>query len=325
MNTKWTVSKQNSINITSTVKGNYGFYGKKFIEGLLKKTQEELNRLYDESEQIINSMTGNDDPISDRIQTRLSLIRMTAVLVKEIMGLNIDVDYITNFLAENEKIRQKELSIEKQAYEDIIQYVVAHYSSFVKFNPVSGLREKPQNTVLGRIYDSKESGRLLCLLPNVFDALMKKYNDIEAIITKWKSEGMLVTDNDGRNTKLVRVFEKMNASRCYCLVLKRGENDELDKILQEEEIDCDAADERERKRLATKKYLGTTQFVENPKEHGEAPVVLTKEIVSQWKNEDRFLKQRVGDNKLVLELTEQTELEEIKYEDSNNIDEIFGE
>ena len=212
-NEKWTVSKANSINITKVVLENYGFYGEEFVEKLMSKTKSQLDKLYDDCDSIMNQMLPPKDNVSDRIQTRLTLIRMTAVLVKELMGFNIDVDYITDFLVKNELKRQDSLSIYDLAKETLANYINKNLTSFVRFDKKLGVNHIPSFNIVGRIYKGRQ-GHLVAIMAEEFKNLMSRFNDREAILERWRDEKFLICE-DGRFTKKVSITNYAVPPRCY--------------------------------------------------------------------------------------------------------------
>lgn len=59
------------------------------------------------------------DSLTNRISSKYAIVLLTARLVNECFNLNIDVDYITDLLIENEKLSQSR-DIGIQAYEYLI-------------------------------------------------------------------------------------------------------------------------------------------------------------------------------------------------------------
>lgn len=220
-NVKWTSSKANAINITGTITKNYGFYGEEFVEKLIQSiSKKELDYRYEINENIINCSIPPKDNISERIQTRLALIRMTAELVRELMDLDIDVEYITDVLVKNELERQESLDIFQMASESLISFVTKHYSSFVRVDRSTNLTITPTNSICGRIYDGPQ-GTVIAFLSDSFKAIMKDFNDKDSILEYWRDNGILITDTDGRFQKKTRVISSMFPSRCYVFVLSK--------------------------------------------------------------------------------------------------------
>lgn len=194
-NKAWTVSKANSINITSLVGENYGFYGEEFASKLSLKTNVELEKYYDESSTVIESLLPSKDNISDRIQTRLVLIRMTAVLVKELLGLAIDVDYVTDFIVANEKARQTSFDVYEDAKEKLVEYITSNLYRFVRTDRDFQETRLPNATIVGRIYNGRQ-GYVVLLMDDPFKSVLSQFNDREAILEHWRDEGFLITRTD---------------------------------------------------------------------------------------------------------------------------------
>jgi hypothetical protein len=232
-NKAWTVSKANSIAITSVVGNHYGFYGEKFAEGLIPMTQEELDQYYDISSMAIESVLPSKDNISDRIQTRLTLIRMTAELVRKILDLDIDVDYITKFLVENEQDRQASLDIYEEAKEKLEGFITSSLPRFVRTDKQFLETSLPNNTIVGRIYGGAQ-GYTVMLLPDAFKAIISEFNDKDAILEHWRDEGFLIVDKDRKRfTKKVKITSHTPPTRCYVFLF--DDNGKLKEYLTKEE------------------------------------------------------------------------------------------
>ena len=214
-NHQWTLSKKNSINITGVVAKNYGFYGEEFVDKLSRVTLDKLYEIYDESENVINEKIPPMDNIGERIQNRMAIIRMTAVLVKKLMNLDIDVDYITDTLVENEKKRQSEPDIYQQAIEKVAEFINVNYASFVNYDKLTKLRVVPNKQIYGRIYKGNQ-GEIVAIIPEMFNKIMSRFNDREAIYEKWRDEGLLLVDENRRFTKNCRILDDANPTRCFC-------------------------------------------------------------------------------------------------------------
>ena len=217
-NFKFTASKENSVNITKTVKSNYGFYGEEFVTKLQQLDQATLDALYDESETVLNNLLQEgSDNIGERILTRLVIIRMTAELVNKLMDFEVDVEYITNTLVSNELARRCNVSIEESAKEALIAYVTMHLPKFVKFDSRTGLNTTPSSQVYGKIYKKGEKN-IVAMLPEVFRKALAGYVDIETILERWRNEKFIICDKS-RYQKNIRITGFLEPVKCYTFVL----------------------------------------------------------------------------------------------------------
>lgn len=314
-NKKWTTSKNNSINITKVVSKHYGFYGEEFIWELLKKSNEYLIEKYNESNSIICSKIPPKDSISDRIQTRLAIIRTTAVLVKELMNLEIDVDYVTDFLVNNEISRQKAPDTYESAKEDVISYLNANYTSFVRFDIASASNIIPNKSILGKIYKGNQ-GMLIALTKRSMNSIMEKYNDREAIFDKWREEKFLITDKDGRYTKKVRLQKGFPPDACYTFSFD-SLTEIYSQIIDKEVIemgDLDVQDLLDRTDKGSVRYIGGQKYIPIPKvEPGDT--VITSPNKS-------FIREETA---VKVYNEETSQLTEITYPECNDINQLFGE
>lgn len=318
-NQKWTVSKENSINITSVVNNHYGFYGEEFVRKLTKISKEDLENYYDESENVINGLLPSDDNISERIQTRLALIRTAAVLVKELMEFEVDVDYITNLLVENEQSRLKGPDVYQEAFEAVVEFLNMNYASFITYDKALRKNIIPNRAIFGRIYKGRQ-GTLIAFLPSVINSIMSVFNDREAIFDKWKEEGFLVCDKDGRYTKMVRMNEKVVDSRCYCFSFNKiteyfGNVISSDLV---ELLDLENEDTIQTVGPENIKMIQGQRYVHIPLTLDKYGEIRIKEPVRNEAICDETLKSSP------ITLTE-TPICKIDYDDLLNIDEIFEE
>lgn len=194
-NKSWTVSKDNSIHITSVVGEHYGFYGEEFVEKLIPLSKEELDQYYEDSSKAIEEKLPSKDNISDRIQTRLAVIRMTAVLVRNLLDLDIDVDYITDFLVDNEKARQSSIDVYEEAKEKLVEYITSNLYRFVRTDEQFEETTLPNANIVGRIYNGRQ-GYVVLLMDDPFKSILLHFNDRDAILEHWRDEGFLITRKD---------------------------------------------------------------------------------------------------------------------------------
>ena len=243
-NKAWTVSKENSINITSIVGEHYGFYGEQFVEGLIPMTKEELDQYYDESSKAIEDKLPSKDNISDRIQTRLAVIRMTAKLVREILDLDIDVDYITDFLVENEKARQSSIDVYEEAKEKLVEYITSNLYRFVRTDKQFEETTLPNASIVGRIYNGRH-GYVVLLMDDPFKSILSHFNDREAIMDHWKAEGFLITRKDREGFQRKGQICSQAPSGWYYTFLFRDDNnlkdylESVDEIVLQDLVDAD--------------------------------------------------------------------------------------
>lgn len=219
-NISWTISKANSNTICRVTRDHYGFYGEEFIEKLMKKKIGDIEKLYEKCESEFNTLVPPRDNVEERLQQKLGFIKMTAVLVKELMGFEIDVDYITDVMAKNEISRQQEPSIFEEAKEKILEFAISHFGQFIHLN--KGMKCKITNEsrdIVGRIY-SGQQGELIAILPEYVDKIMAPYKDREAIYTRWLDEKFLVNDSGSKFRKNTRINDDLGCVRCYNFLYK---------------------------------------------------------------------------------------------------------
>lgn len=212
----------NSIAITGTTMEHYGFYGELFVTELMKrKTAIDLHNLYKACEKEINdAIPPRTDNVGERIQTRLAIILMTANLVKELLNLNVDVDYIKKLLIDNEMKRQENLDVYTLAKEKAIGYINKNLTAFVRYNNRDDVDVIPNRAICGRIYRGKQ-GNCVAILAELFrENVLDEFNDKEAILERWRDEKFLITDKDGRFTKKTYISDLAASPRCYVLVFE---------------------------------------------------------------------------------------------------------
>ena len=144
---------------------------------------------------VIDSKLPSKDNISDRIQTRLVLIRMTAELVRKILDLDIDVDYITDFLVNNELARQSSIDVYEEAKEKLVEYITSNLYRFVRTDKMFEETMLPNANIVGRIYNGRQ-GYVVLLMDDPFKSILSHFNDREAIMEHWRDEGFLITRKD---------------------------------------------------------------------------------------------------------------------------------
>ena len=199
--------------VANTVKANYGFFGKMFVEKLIKNGFGHAEELFDEYQKRLIS----EYDIMQKQAQSAALILTADTLMCEMLNINetaLKADEVAEFLKTKASV-----SVNPRAYEYMCSFVALNLSHFV-FNP-----DKPVDQ-WGVLTSDKHS---VYIFVSVFRKACEDegYNP-QALISYLRDKNLLELDKSGKSS----VNKKVNGVcvRCVHMTLISDDNDRYDDI-----------------------------------------------------------------------------------------------
>nr|WP_308743095.1 DUF927 domain-containing protein [uncultured Anaerocolumna sp.] len=204
---------ENGNYIVETIKQNYGFCGRRFIDSIHEIGLDRIKEMQQDFLQRINERAKELDVEKEEKQTLPMSILLTADKIAtdyifedgEYLDFNACVDLLKN---------KGEVSENDRAYDFIMGEVAINMNKF-----------KPDNygEYKGEIWGAIEDGYVI-ILNNVFTRICEKGNFSSKSFLSWASKQGLLDCAPGRNSKRKRI----NGSPSWCIFIKML-NDNMDK------------------------------------------------------------------------------------------------
>lgn len=125
----WTSSKEQSIRIKETVMNNYGIVAPLIAEELILRGEEWKNK-WDECCNIVETKMKEDKAsgnVVERINSAVSLIRLGAMMLSQVLDVDIKIEKVLDFTYMHFITNQaEEINIGKNVYERILAYLSGH-------------------------------------------------------------------------------------------------------------------------------------------------------------------------------------------------------
>lgn len=217
-NVPWTNSKEQAEKVKNVVQNNYGFTGRKFIDYMLKKPQDELCKEFDEMNRRVDAMLTNRDNLSGRIANKIAVIAYTAELVKDCFAepYKWTTETLIAPFLENEIEGVEKRNPAEKLLEIIVPYARANLGQNFDINFISKPDYQPCGSTVsakrkreGEIrVDYRQNIWEILIYHNVLMQLLKNngFNEWQTAADMLKSQGVLIGDKDGdkmRNDKKV--------------------------------------------------------------------------------------------------------------------------
>ena len=226
----WTSSAESAEEITSVVKNNYGFYGPQFVEGLASKGIDAIKDLYSNYlKELRDSIQGNVNTVTRTTQAGAILLT-TVKLVKEILNLDLDEQFIKEYLIDLYSKNEIKEDPVRTAYEEVIQFVNEYEKHFLM--PNNPKRTTMQSgEIFGKFLINDETGeRVIAIISSVVDKyVFNKYPDKMRIKRKLRDMGLIECDANKLNKKVPISNYSIHNPRCFVIkeVEKYPDDDEI--------------------------------------------------------------------------------------------------
>lgn len=130
-NITWTKDAEHSKNIKRCIKKHHGHFGLNYFHQYSKKSMKELEVIYDDCENELDTLITRRDAYSNRIISKLAIFYTTAKLIEEFYAFpEFSSLEVRDFLVELEQGLAGSRSIEIRALELIKEYIITEQNHF---------------------------------------------------------------------------------------------------------------------------------------------------------------------------------------------------
>nr|WP_243187032.1 DUF927 domain-containing protein [Clostridium muellerianum] len=225
-NVDWTEDAEHTDRIKEIVISNYGHYGIRFVRALIILGKEKVIQIYKDCKQnLIAKMVESE--FRERLAGKLSILMVTATIIKKYLKINLTLEEIEKILIENENTNVEDKDIGKKAYEVIMQEVSRNKSKFgVEYEYwKDGNKAASDKETWGKIEykgTRKNHTMQIVIIETILKRILKDngFEDPRVVTRKWKSKGWL--DFEEGKTYRRRII---NDIRTKCYVIKVTEDD----------------------------------------------------------------------------------------------------
>lgn len=217
-NIEWTESAEHADSIKRVIRENYGHAAPIFAEKLIALGESKVIEKFYKCKEDYLSRTKISEKFRDRISLKNAMFLTTALLVKELLDLEIDYDKILEFLLENEKGLYDIIDIGKVAYDIFLEEMNLYINNFIIAYEKDA--REPRGQVWGRITEKKykDYNYEVSILPQKFKDIMEKrgFSEPEIILKRWKELNILSCE-DNKNTRRRKVVSKGAQVKVYVI------------------------------------------------------------------------------------------------------------
>lgn len=199
-NQKWTVDKNHAESLMKFVRNNYGIVGKAFTDCIFSEDIfEELPERYEEAREAITKLCNKHrNDFTDRLCQTYAITLMTAQILKDEIGLDIDIKGVAKILMNHNKYVSKEQNLAFNAYKAIVSYAAR--------NPYcSGIRRETEHKKLTK----------LIIEESLTADILKRagFQDVDIAIRKLDESGYLIRQGQGKGLKSKLTID---GTLCWC-------------------------------------------------------------------------------------------------------------
>lgn len=232
---QWTLSAKHADDIRVGLFNNCSIAGAKFVEEFMKMSDEELLEAFKQCKDLVLSAYDRTDEFTSRIADKIAVIYMTAILIKEYLGININENNVLKLLVENDIKQMDDRKLYEKAYDFVQQEIVKNLNKFYhngelkSFNSNTGEYEKqeqPRGEIYGKLVYKNNVLSEAIMTKDVFEKLLKagNFTDTNIILAKWKEEGKIKAEKGKYTVKKV-ITPKTPSVRCINIVFDTSNSD----------------------------------------------------------------------------------------------------
>lgn len=193
-NFTWTKSSKHAESINRVILNNYGHFGIKFAEYLLEQNKEDLIKQYKyEKDKLSNKLKSINvyDDMTDRRCNKFTIIIQTALMLKDALNIELDIDGIIDMIIsiEKESIRNRNFN------ESVIDYIKGYVETYR--NQFDSITKATTPKVLGKITE-KEDYIEVQMMKESFKHMINEggYEDEKVVLKELKKSGYLDCESD---------------------------------------------------------------------------------------------------------------------------------
>lgn len=205
-NIQWTKSAQQSEELVRVLSTNYGHGVEPFVNEINSMAMTSLSKMWETETHLIMEKMPNSK-FNNRIGKKFAILIMTAKLLNQVFGFNLDIDKITELLLAQEIESLDERNIGSKVQENLIEWLTVNQSKFY----IKKVNE-PSNEVWGRI-EIKDDQTIAYILPKKFKSFLSSYSysDRLVVLRELQNLDMLISEKNKYVTR--RVVNGLNSGK----------------------------------------------------------------------------------------------------------------
>ena len=214
---QWTKDAAESDTIKQTLVNNYGFYGGEFGRFIQGMDFNELCNRHSEAKDYVESLMEHKDQFTSRLANKYAVIYLTAQLLKEAFGFNIDAEAIIAKLiaCEQTSIAERDNSI--KALEVVKEFITMNQNNFrIMYCLLDPSRPDSKGSYGKRFGEIRvfEGKCFVHLIASKTEEILRNngINDIKRIRSRWRNAGIVECGERDRNT----TRKTIDGKRVYC-------------------------------------------------------------------------------------------------------------
>ena len=217
----WTESAEQAEILKSELSQNYGVASDRFIEGIINYSDEKWIKAFEKSKKKVKQMMTMQDDFSSRTADKIAVIWLTAILVKRILELDIDVDEVVKVLIDADAEQVQDRNMEQKAYECILSEVRKNHHKFAVEDKIlknDNDIEMPKGEYWGKIIMRKDKLHEILIKKEDLQKILSEnqFTDINTILSTWRDKGVIDVDKGKSESKFTRkrvLFPRGKAER----------------------------------------------------------------------------------------------------------------
>lgn len=153
----------------------------------------------------------------------------TAIKVKELLLIPLNIDEICGFLMQNENQSIHTRNLYKNAFKYFLEQVNINYKKFLRSDSLEAACDEDiknsTNEIKGKINIlANKNYNEICIFPELFKKIMKEggFEDTKIILKSWKEQGILDDEAD-RYTRKRTLIENGGAVPVYIIKVNKDE------------------------------------------------------------------------------------------------------
>ena len=195
----WTPDAKTAELIKSTVGKHFGFTGQDFADFVAAIPTDDLCTRFDEAQAKVHSLMSFRDNLSDRLESKYTVIALTIELMNECFSLSLDCDTLMKLFLAPEQADVPERNIATKALECVKTFIAqkqAHFHRTVLYNNAPTYNNASGDSY-GSIFERPNKIFDVYIHSSKVAELLKSegINELCTVRKRWKESGITVCDN----------------------------------------------------------------------------------------------------------------------------------
>lgn len=241
-NVTWTKSAQSADSIKSITHQNYGWLVPKLAEYLLTLISEvevvsEYWQWYEWLVQLAE-YKGAYNNLTERACKQYALIMLSAELIQEVMGIELHLDDIGDFILEHSPVGENgQVNIGERALHYLMQFIVKNYSYFISPDDKDYVPTKCFGKIVRKekkLLNGIVSKERLLVTEDILKMILTegRFPEMNVVLKHWKEDGYLQCEKDRRASTVCVLPGKPTKGYIICLPYVESDS-EIDNIEEE--------------------------------------------------------------------------------------------